>query len=152
MKDSTPILPKCPHCGKDLKRDTRNMPHMYKGVTTTFLTVTGNFCRKCRAYIPDESNSERYNQLVTNFCKEVEAGSHNDCLSDQIFCIGTIFYSGSGKKWRCTDIGSRTIIAIEIEEERDESWYNGPPYAVVEQVFDEYDLGGLYSTLEEALG
>ena len=24
----------------------------------------------------------------------------------------------------------------------DVSWYNGPPYAVAETVFDEYDLGG----------
>jgi len=24
----------------------------------------------------------------------------------------------------------------------DESWYNGPPYAVVERVFDEYDFEG----------
>lgn len=42
---------------------------------------------------------------------------------------------------RCTDIGTRTIIAIKIENEPD-WYYEGPPYGVVETVFDEFDIDG----------
>lgn len=56
------------------------------------------------------------------------------------FQIGTEFYTATGK-WRCTDIGTRVIVAIRLDRD-DASWYNGPPYAVAERVFDEYDLGG----------
>jgi len=56
------------------------------------------------------------------------------------FHIGREFYTGSGK-WRCTDIGTRVIVAIKLDKD-DPSWYAGPPYAVVEDVFDEFDMGG----------
>jgi len=77
------------------------------------------------------------------------------------FRIGIEFWCG-GKRWRCTDVGSRVIVAISLEphvvadfvpsDDRaspgrlelhlsdDPSWLVGPPYAVVERVFDEYDL------------
>ena len=58
------------------------------------------------------------------------------------FRIGTEFACG-GKHWRCTDVGSRVVVAICLSEYPDDpSWFNGPPYAVVEQVFDEYSLPG----------
>ncbi|MDS4058101.1 MAG: antitoxin VbhA family protein [Candidatus Contendobacter sp.] len=57
------------------------------------------------------------------------------------FAIGLEFECG-GKRWRCTDLGTRTVIAIALEYPEDPSWYNGPPYAVAETVFDEYDLEG----------
>lgn len=56
------------------------------------------------------------------------------------FYIGLEFYTGSGK-WRCTDIGTRVITAIKLDH-TDESWFNGPPYAVDESVFDEYGFDG----------
>ncbi len=76
------------------------------------------------------------------------------------FSIGSEFYTGAGK-WRCTDVGSRTIIAIRIDQvtvihsdgkgnttsevvSNDESWFNGPPYAVAESVFDEYSIAGCH--------
>ena len=52
-----------------------------------------------------------------------------------------------GTRWRCTDLGRRTVIAIPLEHEDDPSWYNGPPYAVDEKVFDEYDQKGCRLTL-----
>jgi|SRR4029077_12255069 len=58
------------------------------------------------------------------------------------FKIGTEFLTGSGR-WRCTDVGKRTIAAIKLDHDDDPSWYNGPPYAVAEHVFDEYDLEGI---------
>ncbi len=57
------------------------------------------------------------------------------------FTIGLEFKTATGL-WRCTDLGSRTIIAIKIDDDKDPSWYVGPPYAVAEWVFDEDDMGG----------
>ena len=59
---------------------------------------------------------------------------HND------FVVGLEFYTASGR-WRCTDVGTRVIVAIRLDA-RDTSWYNGPPYGVAESVFDEYDVEG----------
>jgi hypothetical protein len=58
------------------------------------------------------------------------------------FEIGTEFLTETGR-WRCTDVGKRTIAAIKLNHDDDPTWYNGPPYAVLEQVFDEYDIEGL---------
>lgn len=55
------------------------------------------------------------------------------------FEIGLEFECG-GRRWRCTDLGTRTVIAIPLECPEDPSWYNGPPYALAETVFDEYDI------------
>jgi hypothetical protein len=56
------------------------------------------------------------------------------------FNIGTEFKCG-GCIWRCTDKGTRTIAAICLSDHLDDpSWFNGPPYAVIEDVFDEDDL------------
>lgn len=56
------------------------------------------------------------------------------------FQIGAEFYTTAGK-WRCTDIGSRVIVAIRLDQD-DVSWYAGPPFAVAEWVLDEYDQDG----------
>lgn len=48
----------------------------------------------------------------------------------------------SDREFRVTDIGTRTIIAVQIteKEKADPSWLNGPPYAIAELVFDENDF------------
>jgi hypothetical protein len=56
------------------------------------------------------------------------------------FEIGLEFYTAAGR-WRCTDIGTRVIVAIRLSKD-DAGWYAGPPFAVAEFVFDEYDLEG----------
>ena len=56
------------------------------------------------------------------------------------FEIDKCFFTATGK-WKCTDKGTRVIVAIKLDE-LDESLYKGPPYAIVEYVFDEYDFGG----------
>ena len=43
-------------------------------------------------------------------------------------------------RWRCTDVGTRAIVAIQLEADNDPSWCDGPPYAVAELVFDEDDI------------
>ncbi len=55
------------------------------------------------------------------------------------FKIGIEFDCG-GRHWRCTDVGTRTAIAIALDHPDDPSWYKGPPYAVAETVFDEDDM------------
>ena len=77
------------------------------------------------------------------------------------FQIGTEFFTGAGK-WRCTDVGSRVIVAISVEPRtltrvhvgksgkrvkqsfisNDPVDLTGPPYMVAEHVFDEYGLQG----------
>lgn len=59
------------------------------------------------------------------------------------FKIGTEFCTAAGR-WLCTDVGSRTVIAIRLDHQDDPSWYNGPPYAVAEAVLDEYDFDGCW--------
>jgi hypothetical protein len=81
------------------------------------------------------------------------------------FTVGKEFWSGD-RRFRCTDVGSRTIVAIRVDrvevagngsemrrtlnrdEAEAEGWFNGPPYAVAEQVFDEYDREGCSSSRE----
>ena len=72
------------------------------------------------------------------------------------FGIGTEFHTGNAT-WRCTDVGTRTIVAVRIDQVTvthsdgkgntwsevvtdDPSWFNGPPYAVAESVFDEHSV------------
>lgn len=62
------------------------------------------------------------------------------------FSVGTEFYTDTGR-WRCTDKGTRVIVAIHLDKD-DERWYNGPPYAVAEQVFDEYDFAACRIALD----
>lgn len=85
-------------------------------------------------------------------------------LSD--FKIGDQFISGQ-RKFQCTDIGTRVVIAIPLDVEvssnkqakrqlgeadaRAEGWHNGPPYAVQEIVFDEYDIEQCERETAEAL-
>ena len=56
------------------------------------------------------------------------------------FYIGLSFNTAAGR-WRCTDVGTRVIVAIRLDAP-DDSWYHGPPYAVAESVLDENDLEG----------
>jgi hypothetical protein len=55
------------------------------------------------------------------------------------FTIGLEFWM-NGFRWRCTDVGSRFVIAIRLGDEDDPTKCIGPPYKVAEVVLDEYDL------------
>lgn len=75
------------------------------------------------------------------------------------FFIGQNFQCGE-RLWRCTDIGTRVIVAIPADYAKittasgelsnlqfsseirnlNESDFNGPPYALAEVVFDENDI------------
>lgn len=67
------------------------------------------------------------------------------------FEIGKTFFASAGFEWLCTDKGTRTITAIMLAPDLDKSWFKGPPYAVEETVFDEYDMKSCYTNLETEL-
>lgn len=63
--------------------------------------------------------------------------SQKEFYEHKDFYIGLEFFY-TDRQWRCTDVGSRVIMAVCLSEYPDDaSWFNGPPYAVVEHVFDE---------------
>jgi hypothetical protein len=64
-------------------------------------------------------------------------------LSD--FSVGEHFSCG-GKSYQCTDVGTRTIVAISTE---DADWMRGPPYAIAEMVFDEDDMPACTSVIQK---
>ena len=55
------------------------------------------------------------------------------------FVIGGTFWC-SDLRSRCTDIGTRVIVAIKLDHDDEPSWHNGSPYAVLESVFDEHEM------------
>lgn len=67
------------------------------------------------------------------------------------FTIGTEFETCTGQRWRCTDVGQRTITVIELLPDLDLAWFNGPPYAVPEMAFDERDIAGAFRSHEDAI-
>lgn len=65
---------KCPVCGAaELVRDTRDMPHAYKGETIIIPAVTGDFCPGCGEVLLDMAESERCVLLMREFSSQVNA-------------------------------------------------------------------------------
>lgn len=59
------------------------------------------------------------------------------------FRIGLEFLDPRGLRCKCTDIGKRTVIAIYLDHDHP-IWYQGPPYIVREEVFDEAYIANSY--------
>ncbi|MDT8843837.1 hypothetical protein ParKJ_41310 [Paraburkholderia fungorum] len=66
------------------------------------------------------------------------------------FHIGLEFMGIAGFWWRCTDVGTRIIVAIQLDRD-DPHWYSGPPYIAKEVVFDEHEIAACHRTEEEAI-
>lgn len=66
------------------------------------------------------------------------------------FYIGLEFMAGAGFWWRCTDVGTRTILAIRLDHD-DSNWYQGPPYIAQEVVFDEREIERCYLSKSDAI-
>lgn len=65
---------KCPVCGAaELIHDTRDLPYIYKGETTTIPAVTGDFCPACAESILDAEESTRVMREMRAFSKQVNA-------------------------------------------------------------------------------
>lgn len=66
------------------------------------------------------------------------------------FHIGLEFVATAGFRWRCTDVGTRMVIAIRLDH-ADAAWYQGPPYIAEEVVFDEHELSRCHLTEDDAI-
>ncbi|EEF25050.1 conserved hypothetical protein [Ricinus communis] len=64
------------------------------------------------------------------------------------FHVGLEFLGPSGALFRCTDVGTRVVAAIELDHE-ESAWYQGPPYIVPELVFDEWDIAHCHRDLTD---
>ncbi|NIF51268.1 hypothetical protein [Burkholderia sp. Ax-1724] len=66
------------------------------------------------------------------------------------FYIDLEFLGPAGFRWRCSDVGTRTIVAVRLEHD-DPNWYRGPPYVATEEVFDEREMERCHLTPEDAI-
>jgi HTH-type transcriptional regulator/antitoxin MqsA len=65
---------KCPACGKaKLVRGTHDVPHTYKGETTTIPTVRGDFCPACGEGVLAAAESSRVSAAMLEFHKKVNS-------------------------------------------------------------------------------
>ena len=65
---------KCPCCrAAELIHDTRDMPYIYKGKTTTIPAVTGDFCLACGEVVLNREHGDRYSELLGQFQRLVDA-------------------------------------------------------------------------------
>lgn len=63
------------------------------------------------------------------------------------FHIGLEFICGPFW-WRCTDVGTRTVVAIPLIEDN-RLWCEGPPYMIEEVVLDEGEIKNAHLTEED---
>ncbi|MBD8088468.1 hypothetical protein IFT48_00490 [Pseudomonas fluorescens] len=66
------------------------------------------------------------------------------------FYIGLVFNSGGGFEYRCTDVGTRTVLAVLLSG-IDPVFVEGPPYIQTEEVFSEHSLKRCFLTVADAL-
>ena len=65
---------KCPNCGMaDLVHDTRDMPYTYKGETTAFAQIAGDYCPACGEGLFDAATSRAISAEMKAFGKQVNA-------------------------------------------------------------------------------
>jgi HTH-type transcriptional regulator / antitoxin MqsA len=65
---------KCPNCGAaELLHDTRDMSYAYKGETTVFEAVRGEYCPACGEAVLDMDEAQRTGQLMIAFNKQINA-------------------------------------------------------------------------------
>lgn len=65
---------KCPVCGAaELIHDTRDLPYVYKGESTTIPAVTGAFCPACGEVVLDREHGDRYSEAIGLFQRQVNA-------------------------------------------------------------------------------
>lgn len=69
----------CPNCGAaKLMHDTRDQMYAYKGESTTFMQVTGDFCSACDESILDAAESRRIMNLMLAFHHQVNEADKYD--------------------------------------------------------------------------
>jgi hypothetical protein len=88
---------------------------------------------------PDNWSDSLLLKLVASQLQRPTAGHLHKDLG--WLSIGDRFRCGGGE-WQVTDIGTRTLTAVKIDEKvrNDPSWLNGPTYAIAETTFDADDF------------
>jgi putative zinc finger/helix-turn-helix YgiT family protein len=100
---------KCPCCGAaELIHDTRDMPYIYKGETTTIPAVTGDFCPACGEVILNRDHGDRYSELLGQFQRQVNAAYVDpDCIAKvpnvTTFKAIAELEAGKGKRFASVD-------------------------------------------------
>lgn len=112
---------------KDLSDAGRNMVEAAIAGLVAELTIHGDSLALAREHIFD----------VFDRLAEMVDASRPQWKIGQRFTI-----SGGSDVLRVTDVGSRVVVAMRLNTD-DPSWNNGPPYAVVEEVFDEEDQAAM---------
>ena len=65
---------KCPCCGAaELIHDSRDMPCIYKGESSTIPDVVGDFCPACGEAVLNGEHGDRYSALLGAFQQQVNA-------------------------------------------------------------------------------
>jgi HTH-type transcriptional regulator/antitoxin MqsA len=63
---------KCPSCGgAKLVRNTRDIPYIYKGETTTIPAVRGDFCPACGESVLAAAEASRVSASMLEFNKQM---------------------------------------------------------------------------------
>lgn len=66
---------RCPICAAaELVHETRDLPHTYKGETTTIADVIGEYCPACGESVLDAAESARVSAAMLAFNRQVNAG------------------------------------------------------------------------------
>jgi hypothetical protein len=134
-------------------RVRRAFVDMTPGGTMLYLYASGG--EKC--YLSSGAGSRRWSldglpavmRSTLRPESRLRAEEHLDFVAPRTSNAVTTSWCGA-KRWLCTDVGSRVVVAIEADDVADkDGWRTGPPYAVVECVFDETDQQGCRLTAED---
>ena len=69
---------KCPVCGSaELKQDTKDLAHTFKGETTLITQVKGEFCPSCHESLLCANESDRVMKEMSAFNQRVISASVN---------------------------------------------------------------------------
>lgn len=64
---------KCPCCGAaDLVHDTRDLPYIYKGKSTTIPAVTGDHCPACGEVLLNRDDGDRYIAFIESLHQQAD--------------------------------------------------------------------------------
>jgi HTH-type transcriptional regulator / antitoxin MqsA len=113
---------KCPNCGAaDLIRDTRDIPYTYKGETTVFAQVAGDYCPACDEGMLDAATSRAISAEMKVFGKQVNAAK-----------VDPAFISAVRKKLRLDQQEAAEIFGGGVNAfSRYENGKTKPPLALV---------------------
>lgn len=113
---------KCPAGGgAELLHDTSDVPHTYKGQTTTFSALSADFCPACGEILLDSAEADRYGASVCAFNKRGNAAT-----------VDSRYIAEVRKKLALDQREAGEIFAGDVNAfSRCENGKTGPPLALV---------------------